>query len=279
MKQKLMKKILVTTLSVFVFIASYCQYYYNDIVSSKAANTLYLNYQKNNIQQITAQSFEADNTPTEGFFYDRQIKNNGNLVITSTALEASGTTITYETYQNNLLMHSVDSSINSTSTVDYTYDNGNLAVIKTQTEDTSMNMLTTELHKWFYTAGVPDSMLRIKDNADTTVIHFKKDEKQNLTEEIWLKKNRIIEHYYYYYDNLNRITDIVRFDQRAKQMLPDFIFEYNANNTFSQMTEVPQGSSDYIIWAYIYDERGLKTKDILYDKHQQLLGTVTYTFN
>ena len=274
-----MKKILITISSVFLYTTCFCQYYYNDIISLNSSNKLYNNYTKNNIQQITAQSLEADNTPTQGFSYEKQIKNNGALIITQTALEASGNSTTYETYKNNVLVHSADSNINSFSSVDYTYNiQGNISLIKTQTEDISMDMRTTELHQWFYTGDVPDSMLRIKDNTDTTVVHFKKDEKQNLTEEIWQKKNQTIEHYYYYYDDSNRITDIVRFDQRAKQMLPDFIFEYNGDNSLTQMTEVPLGSSDYIIWAYIYDERGLKTKDILYDKHQQLLGTVTYTF-
>jgi hypothetical protein len=44
------------------------------------------------------------------------------------------------------------------------------------------------------------------------------------------------------------------------------------------MTQVPQGSSDYVIWQYVYDERGLKIKDVLFDKRQELLGTVTYTY-
>jgi len=61
-------------------------------------------------------------------------------------------------------------------------------------------------------------------------------------------------------------------------MLPDFLFAYNNNGTLSQLTQVPQGSSDYITWQYVYDERGLKIKDALFDKHQQLLGTVTYTY-
>ncbi len=273
-----MKTIFATILTVFVYVISNAQYYYNDIVSLNVSNKLYLNYQKNNIHQVTAQSLEADNTPTPGFSYERQVKNNSDLIITQTALEASGISTTYETYQNNLLVHSVDSNINSFSVVNYIYNSqANIMAIETQTEDTSMDTHTTELHQWFYTGNIPDSMLRIKDSADTTIVHFVKDEKQNLGEEIWLKKNRIIEHYFYYYEQ-NRLTDIVRFDQRAKQMLPDFILEHNPDNSLSQMTQVPQGSSDYIIWAYIYDERGLKTKDILYDKHHQLLGTVNYSF-
>ena len=121
-------------------------------------------------------------------------------------------------------------------------------------------------------------MIRIKDNADSTIVHFKKDEHQNITEELWLKKGRMIEHYYYYYNDKNQLTDIVRYNIEAQQMLPDFLFEYDENGMLSSLTQVPQGSSDYVVWKYIYDERGLKSKDVLFDKHQELLGTVTYTY-
>lgn len=274
-----MKKIVVTALCLFCLASCYTQYYYNDIVALKAAHQLYLNLVNNHITQVTAQSLESDNTPAEGFSYKKNIQNNGSLIITNTSLEASGITLTYEHYANGYVTQSVDSAVNETTTVNYQYDNGNnLAFIKTQTEDTSMNMQTTEVHQWFYTGNLPDSMLRIKDNTDTTIVHFIKDDKQNITEELWMKKNRKIEHYYYYYDDKNRLTDIVRYNLKAQQMLPDFVFEYDDNNNILQTTQVPQGTPEYIIWAYIYDNRGLKIKDILYNKQHQLLGTVSYQY-
>ena len=109
-------------------------------------------------------------------------------------------------------------------------------------------------------------------------MHFKKDEHQNIIEELWLKKGRLIEHYFYYYNNKNQLTDIVRFNNKAQQMLPDFLFDYDTAGRVIQLTQIPQGSSDYIIWKYVYDERGLKIQDVLLDKRQELLGTVTYTY-
>ncbi len=274
-----MKALLVTALTFFIFKTSWCQYYYNDIVSLKQSNEIYNTLKRNNIQLVTATSVEADNTPTTGFSYKRQITNNGSLVITDISLEATGATETLEYYTNNLLSKSVDSSANVMTTVDYKYnDAGNIDWIETQTDDTSRNMHSVEVHKWFYTNNIPDSMLRIKDNADTTFVHFKKDDKQNIIEELWMKKNRIIEHYFYYYNDSSQLTDIVRFNTRAQQMLPDFLLAYNNNGVLSQLTQIPQGSSDYVTWQYVYDERGLKIKDVLFDKHQQLLGTVTYTY-
>ena len=265
----------------FFFILFNCkaQYYYNDVVSLKASNNLYQQLLKNNIKVVSATSADAENAPTTGFVYFKTITNNGTLVKTHTELETGGTSDDFDTYANNLLVKSSDSSDNILTTVEYTYDAaGNILQVQTQAGDTAMDTHSTEVHKWFYTGNIPDSMIRIKDNADSTIVRFKKDEHRNITEELWLKKGRLIEHYYYYYNDKNQLTDIVRYNIEAQQMLPDFLFEYDENGILSSLTQVPQGSSDYVVWKYIYDERGLKSKDILFDKHQELLGTVTYTY-
>ena len=265
-----------------IFCISYhvnAQYYYNDVVNMSASNNIYLILKKNNIKQVSATSEESDNTPTPGFLYSKVLKNNASLVMTHVEMEAGGTSDEYDEYLNNRLVKYSDSSDNVLTTVNYTYDTlDNIVLVQTKTDDTAMNAHNTELHKWFFTWKSPDSMIRIKDNMDTTVVHFKKDEHNNIAEEIWTKKGRVIEHYYYYYNQKNQLTDIVRFNSKAQQMLPDFLFEYNANGMLSQLTQVPEGSSDYVIWQYVYDERGLKTKDVLFNKHQELMGTVTYTY-
>ncbi|HYK48009.1 MAG TPA: hypothetical protein VEV83_22680 [Parafilimonas sp.] len=256
------------------------QYYYNDILSLKESNRMYLTLKKNNIKEVSATSIESDNSPTEGFSYNRVIQNNGSLLITHISLATAGSSVTYEYYTGDRLMKSIDSSFRVATTVQYQYNDRDnvVASIETQTDDTSMNVFSTELHKWFYTNGVPDSMLRVKERTDTTIVTFKKDDRQNVTEEIWTKKGKTLEHYYYYYNDQSQLTDIVRYNNKARQMLPDFLFQYDGGGIISQMTQVSQGSSDYVIWQYVYDQRGLKIKDVLFDKRQELLGTVTYTY-
>jgi len=275
----IMQKSIAVLTFLFTFCIAKAQYYYNDIVDLRASNNIYLNLKKNNIHQVSATSMESDNTPTEGFVFSKIIKNNGALVVTHTEMEASGISDDYDTYTNGLLMTSSDSADKVLTTVLYTYANdGKIFQVQTQTDDTTMNVHSTELHKWFYTGNTPDSMIKIKDQADSTIIHFKKDENQHITEELWTKRGRTIEHYYYYYNDKGQLTDIVRFNNKAQQMLPDFLFEYNDNGVVSTLTQIPQGSSDYVIWQYVYDERGLKIKDVLFDKQKELLGTVNFTY-
>ncbi len=263
----------------FIFFHSKAQFYYNDVVDLKASNRIYTTLIKNNVRSINATSTGSDNTPTNGFVYSKIIKNNGAIVVTHTKLENSGMSDDVDNYVNGRLVKSADSADNVLTTVEYNYDSGgNLLFVQTQTDDTAMNVHSTEIHQWFYTAGTPDSMIKIKDKKDSTVIRFKKDENGNIAEELWMKKGRLIEHYYYYYNEKNQLTDIVRFNNKLQQMLPDFLFEYNNEGAIVQLTQIPQGSSDYVIWQYVYDERGLKIKDVLFDKQKELLGMVSYTY-
>jgi hypothetical protein len=273
-----MQKTLLALTLLFVFHYTQAQYYYNDVAGLKTSNNNYSALIKNNVTEVSATSTEADGTATEGFAYSKIIKDNGNSSITHTELETGGASDDFDTYTNGLLVKSEDSADNVLTTVTYSYDkDGKILLVQTQTDDTAMGTHSTELHQWFYTGNSPDSMIRIKDN-DSTVVYFKKDEQSNIAEEIWKKQGRITEHYFYYYNDKNQLTDIVRFNTKAQQMLPDFLFAYDDNGRIIQLTQIPQGSSDYVIWKYIYDERGLKTQDVLFDKHQELLGTVNYTY-
>src|SRR4030095_3093134 len=122
--------LLLTFLSIFY--TTKAQYYYTDVVELKASNNIYINLKKNNIQQVTATSTEADNTPTAGFVYSKLIKNNASLILTHTELETGGVSDEYDNYLNDRLVKSSDSSDNVLTTVNYTYDNaGNILVVQT----------------------------------------------------------------------------------------------------------------------------------------------------
>ncbi len=274
-----MRKNLLLLTVLFVCYYSNAQFYYNDVIGLKTSNNNYSALIKNNITEVSATSAEADGTPTKGFAYSKIIKDNGSTIVTHTELETGGISDDFDTYANGMLVKSEDSADNVLTTVTYTYANdGKILLLQTQTDDTAMGTHSTELHKWFYTDNSPDSMIRIKDKTDSTVIYFKKDEQNNIAEEIWMKQRRTAEHYFYYYNDRKQLTDIVRFNKKAQQMLPDFLFDYDDSGRVVQLTPIPQGSSEYVIWKYMYDERGLKTQDVLFDKHQELLVTVAYTY-
>ena len=74
---------------------------------------------------------------------------------------------------------------------------------------------------------------------------------------------------------------IVRFNKKASRLLPEQMFEYSASNQVIQRISVPQNSDDYLIWRFAYDNRGLKTKEVIFNKQREQTGKVeyVYTFN
>ena len=121
-------------------------------------------------------------------------------------------------------------------------------------------------------------MLKIRNDLDTTFFTFVLDEKGNVIEEKSTRKGRDQLPYFYYYDAQDRLTDIVHYNPIAKRLLPDYIFEYDASGKMRSMLVVQAGGADYQRWMYTYDDRGLKTKEIAYNKSRHAIGTVEYRY-
>ncbi len=268
-------KCFLSLLTMCVVPVAYSQYYYNDIIALQQSQNQYEALQKNNIKQVTAASFNG-NRPDENFKLEQRVSARS-ITITSSD-PSSGDLLTINTYNNGKLVHTTDSSANVMTVINYAYDaNGNITNIRSTTDDAFMNSHSTETHLWSYRDNLPAQMLRIKDNTDTTMVTFAY-EGNNVAQETWKRKGKTAENYYYYYDDNNRITDIVRFNPRVNKMLPDFVFAYDEAGRLSQMTQVPNGSSDYLIWKYIYNNKGLKDRELLYSKQKQLVGRIEYSY-
>ncbi|MEI9809914.1 MAG: hypothetical protein WDO16_19730 [Bacteroidota bacterium] len=135
----------------------------------------------------------------------------------------------------------------------------------------------------------PEKMLRILNGKDSTEYRFTPDEKGNTGDETMYRKvgkedpiyyvyeNQRV---YYYYDDQNRISDIVRYNKKAKELLPDVMFEYDENNRVIQrITTVSSNSHDYFIWKYVFNDKGLKTREALFNKFKELKGRIEYTYS
>ena len=121
-------------------------------------------------------------------------------------------------------------------------------------------------------------MLRIKNRVDTTYVSFKHDEAGNIIEEFSTRKGIKSDPVVYYYDNQNRLTDIVRFNNRVNKLLPEYMFEYSASNQVVQKMTFPANSSNYLIWRYQFDDRGLKVQEAIFDKEKKLTGRIRYEY-
>jgi hypothetical protein len=259
----------------------YSQYYYKDIVSIQQTTNAQKSYKANKIRKVVLSSFERDDQPSEYFVCFQEITPTFNAIKTYTQSAASMQSVMTSQFNGKMqLVRNADSSNSTLNISAYTYDTaGRIAQIDISTTSYVYKQTDTEKHIWMYNdQGCPEKMLRIKNSIDTQVVKFKCDEKGNPIEEEWLNKGKATQVYYYYYDDKNLLTDVVKFNDRARKLLPEYIFEYNETSLLSQMISVQVGSNNYLIWKYQYNEKGLKTKEVCYSKQKELMGYITYRY-
>lgn len=275
-----MKSILIAAI-LFIGLSSSAQYYYKDIVGTKESSDLIKSYLKNKVSRVILTSYD-DDVKSDNLFVQQEFfpATKTLKTITATGGENANTSTLY-TYADagGNVMRTIDSSGIVISTTHYNYDpSGNLISVTTSSADTVSSQL--EQHIWQWNNRKPMAMLRIKNKTDTTYVDFKLDANGNVTEEMATHKKVQAKPYYYYYNENNQLTDVVRYNERSKQLLPEYMFEY-ANNEVVQKITIPTNNSDYLIWRYQYNANGLKIKEVVYSKHDKKnpVGKVEYQYS
>ncbi|MCW3109405.1 MAG: hypothetical protein JWQ09_3911 [Segetibacter sp.] len=275
----LMKNLLLIASLLFVSGYLNAQYYYLDIIGTKQTNQQYKILRAFQYKRINATSFEG-NIPSKDFVLEQTITNDGRQIITRSATIGSTESFFISSYQNNRVVKTVDSSKNAIVTVAYDYDNaGRLLSTNTTSTDFDGTFTSSESHVWSYNEkGLPEKMLKIKNKTDTTLVTFTFDDQDNVAEERWTRNNVPIETYYYYYNPKKQLTDLVRYNRKAKAMLPDYMFEYDTKGHIVQMTQTQKGSANYLVWKYLYNEDGMKQKEVVFNKQKEMLGRIEYSY-
>lgn len=257
------------------------QYYYKDVIgTNETAATMKL-YQQHKVNRVVLNSYDEDGTKSDAFYVEQTFSPVTNTLRTITR---SGVTLesVLTTYlnANGQVAKTVDSSTALVSTSIYSYNNeGLLTNVQQSSIDTSNNFSQFEEHQWQYENGKVSRLLRIKNKKDTAIVQFKLDEAGNVSEEQSIRNGISSEPVYYYYDDQNRLTDIVRYNNKARKLLPEYMFEYSASNQVIQKITVPSNNSDYLIWRFQYDSKGLKIKEAIYNKQKQLNGKIEYIYS
>jgi YD repeat-containing protein len=271
------------TIVFFASLSSQAQYYYKDIIGTKESSDLIKTYLKNKVSAVVLTSYDAENVKSDNFFVQQNFSPATRILRTITGTGAdNANTSTVFTYadDNGNIIKTVDSTGVVVNITTYDYDgSGNLDMVTIGSSDTTSN--ESEQHIWQWENGKPVKMLRIKNRVDTTYVDFKLDEKGNVSEETEAHKRVSSKPYFYYYNDDNQLTDIVRYNNRAKQLLPEYMFEYSSSNQVVQKITVPTNNSDYLIWRYQYNPQGLKIKEVVYNKHDKKtpMGKIEYQYS
>jgi len=264
----------------FIAHTAYSQHYYNDLVMTGEIVKKRAVYLANKVKAVKMTSFDNNNQPIEDFGGSQDIAANFATITTETSTSVSGKDeITHYFNAQGQLTQSIDTTDGNKVVIQYTYDANNNITSITNMSFSPGGYSTREQHLWYYNKdGKPERMLKIKNSSDTTIVNFKLDEKGNVAEERSIHAGTEQPVVYYYYDDKGRLTDVVRYNNRAKRLLPDYIFEYDDAGRIAMMLVTTAGGADYQKWYYHYDARGLKQKDECFAKNKMLIGKIEYKY-
>lgn len=256
------------------------QYWYNDVWSNNQTAAMLAVYKKASVSTVKVTAYDADNVRTDNVAVQQTFNAAAGTLVTQTASAANEPSwLTVRFNAQNQVTASTDSSAAGKNSTVYNYDaQGRLVSLRITATDSADANPQTDEHLWQYAGEKPQRMLRIKNAIDTTVVQLKTDNAGRVTEETILSKGRPTDPVYYYYDDQGRLTDVVRFNRRARRLLPETMYEWGAGTQPLQRISVPPNSSEYFIWRFQYDANGLKIREAVYNKMKQLTGKIEYQY-
>ncbi|MBK7290009.1 MAG: RHS repeat protein [Chitinophagaceae bacterium] len=268
----------------FISFQATAQYYYNDIIGTTETNRLMKNYRANKVKMVTTVGIDQYGAKNDTYGEVQEVRENGTVLKTSTRNNTQ-VSVYYNRFDaQGRLISITDSSAGLINVITYQYDaEDRIKLIQNTTADAANDFNQIESHHWTYDAtGNPLKMWRTINNADSLEIRFIPDENGLPGDEKTFRRGIETGAVYYYYDENKRLTDVVRYNLKLKKLLPDMMFEYDEQNRVIQkITTTPSLKVSYLIWRYIYDNKGLKTKEALFNDDKQLTGKIeySYTFN
>lgn len=263
-----------------IALPSNAQYFYKDIVSNLQINDEFSILKNENIKTIKLSSFEDNDEPSDGFFCEKKFNKNYSQseMLSKSYITGQSLLVTNYSTDGKVIKTNI-STPTTTNTTEFEYNNkGFLSLVRISTKADDDSTGITETHEYFYNDnGTLLKMLRKKNNTLIATVTFKTDEKGNIIEED-PEGSSNDKKYFYYYDDKDRLTDVVHYNEIAKKLLPDYMFEYNALNKPQQMISIDESGRNYFIWKYSYTEKKLPEIQKCFSKEKRLLGTIQYEY-
>lgn len=266
----------------------HAQYYYDDIIGVQETNRQMQNYISNKVKSISGTGTDSKGTIENKYSEFYEIKNNGRSLKAAHITGMSKNVVYSHFDDNGRITSREDSSSSILNITSYTYDgSGRIIKIQNTVKDQDNKFNQVETHFWQYNSeNSPVKMWRIIDNTgsgmgvDSLEVKFVTDLEGNIGEERTYKKGMETNFLYYYYDDKKRLTDIVRYNKKLRKLIPDVMFEYDDNGRVIQkITTTSDLVVGYLIWRYILDENGLKTKEALFNNDKKMTGKIEYVYS
>lgn len=273
-----------TTVLILAFFAPLslgAQYYFNDIISTFETSRQMRTYVANKVRMVTATGYDANGVKATDFSEVHEVRDNGRTLRISNRTGNSFSAVYNRFDEQHRLISISDTTAAVQSVTTYQYDaSGRISRITNTVRDSANDFNQEEVHQWVYREnGSPSGMWRIINGTDSLQVRMFPDEEGNPGDEKTFRKGMETAAVYYYYDDKRRLTDIVRYNTKFKRLMPDLMFEYDEDNRVIQkITTTSSQGQKYLIWRYIFDEKGLKTKEALFNDEKQLTGKIEYAY-
>ena len=262
------------------------QYYYNDIIGTEETNRLMKTYSDNKVRTVSASGTDQRGVKATDFSEYHEVRENGRALKSTSIINLNKTVLYSRFDEKGRVISMTDSSTNIESITTYEYDGaGRLSRVTNSVKDSANDFTQVEEHLWIYNAkNKPEKMWRIirsslSSGLDSLEVKFVADEDGNPAEERTYRGKVETGYLYYYYDDKNRLSDIVRYNNKARKLIPDVLFEYDEDNRVVQkITTTSSINLGYLIWRYIYNDKGLKSKEALFNREKELTGRIDYTY-
>lgn len=276
-----MRIFLILSFSFFIFHSVSAQYYYKDFWNNQALTKEFTILKTEKIRTIAIKSYEDDGEPSVGFFCEKKFDRNYSRSEMISRSNISSQSLLLTNYnKKGQIISTIDSTTSDVNMSEYTYDeNDRVKTITTRTRaDDDHNGGLAETREYSYdTQGRLSKMTRKKNGVEYSTTSFTIDEKGNVIEEVETGKN-LSRKYFYYYDDKNRLTDVVHYNDIARRLLPDYIYEYNSTGQIKQMISTAEGANNYFIWRYTYNDKRLRETERCLTKEKRLMGSVQYIY-
>lgn len=263
-------------------VSASAQYFYTDILSTENNRTHYRLLIKQQVKKVSVKAYDGAGELIDDFRLIQQVDADKRTLTTYSKTNLSDGSILQTTYNSaGRVIAVLDSSDGASVNTKYRYDaQGRLQVLESvaiQSEQKE-NIVSEKRMYRYDEKGMPVQMLRIKGQSDTLVVTFVAAENGLPGEEIWTRDGKKIETWYYYYDDKQQLTDIVRFNNAAGKMLPDYLFAYDENGNLTTRVTVQTGTGQYRTWQYRYNSAGLKVAEVVLNKKKEQEGRLEYSY-
>ncbi len=257
------------------------QFYFNEWKSPQELEARMKNYIDQKVTSIAAVGYDERGARTRDFNEWHQINADTKTWYSQSRNGQVIVKMAYRFNANGKLASIADTSSGVVSLAEYRYDTNNrLQQVNFSVTDSSKEFTSSSVHQWFYSdSQQPVRLLKIENGKDSTEYRFQLDQQGRVSDEQLFRRNTGFDQIYYYYNSDNNLTDIVRYNKRLKKLLPDFMFEYDEEDRVIQkIATLSTRTSDYIIWRYAYNDKGLRTREALFNKQKELTGRIDYSY-